>query len=327
VTVTADALLPVARRAWSGAKAVTALRRLSGGASRESWAFDVETPDGSHPLILRRLPGAASTHDTANPLSLEADLQTAAAAAGVPAAKVRARLMVGDGLGDGFLMDRIPGETLARRILRDDRYAHARRGMTAACGEILARLHGVTSPSPDLRQVGIGDDLGRYREIHDGFGEPRPVMELAFAWLAQNRPPDSAGMLVHGDFRNGNFVVDEGGIRAVLDWELAHIGDPMLDLAWVCVPAWRFGELDCPVGGFGDRADLFSAYEAAGGRVDTARVRFWEIFGTLKWGVMCQMLSYAHLNGEVNSVERAAIGRRVSETELDLLMYLDGSMP
>ena len=130
-----------------------------------------------------------------------------------------------------------------------------------------------------------------------------------------------------GTSGTATLVVSESGISAILDWELAHVGDPMLDLAWLCVPAWRFGELDRPVGGFGDRETLFAAYKAAGGKVDMDRVRFWEIFGTLKWGIMCQMLSYAHLRGEVNSVERAAIGRRVSETELDILMYLDGSMP
>ena len=114
----------------------------------------------------------------------------------------------------------------------------------------------------------------------------------------------------------------------MLDWELAHVGDPALDLAWISVPAWRFGSLDRPVGGFGTREALFAAYEAAGGApIDPGRVRFHEVFGALKWGIMCQMLCHAHLRGEVTSVERAAVGRRVSETELDILMYLDGSMP
>lgn len=97
----------------------------------------------------------------------------------------------------------------------------------------------------------------------------------------------------------------------------------MEDLGWLCVNSWRFGNRDLPVGGFGSREALFSAYEAATGQsVDPERVRFWEVFGTLRWGVMCLYLAFGHLDGSERSVERAAIGRRVSETEIDLLQLL-----
>lgn len=92
---------------------------------------------------------------------------------------------------------------------------------------------------------------------------------------------------MHGDFRNGNLIIGAEGVRAVLDWELAHLGDPMEDLGWVCVNSWRFGEIDKPVGGFGSREELFAGYEAAGRKVDPARVKFWEVMGTLRWGIMC----------------------------------------
>ncbi len=143
---------------------------------------------------------------------------------------------------------------------------------------------------------------------------------MAFRWLADRVPVDVPPGLVHGDFRNGNLVVASDGVRAVLDWELAHSGDPMEDLGWICVNSWRFGEIDRPVGGFGQREEMFAGYQAAGGAaVDPERVRWWETFGSLKWGIMCMTMYQIFRGGLDRSVERAAIGRRCSETEIDLL--------
>ena len=128
--------------------------------------------------------------------------------------------------------------------------------------------------------------------------------------------------LVHGDFRHGNLIIGPDGVRAVLDWELAHFGDPMEDLGWVCVNSWRFGEIDKPVGGFGTREELFAGYEAAGRKVDPDRVKFWEVMGTLRWGIMCCGMMQRFRIGPDHSMERAMIGRRSSETEIDLLRLL-----
>ncbi len=125
---------------------------------------------------------------------------------------------------------------------------------------------------------------------------------------------------MHGDFRNGNFIVGPEGIRSVLDWELSHLGDPVEDLGWLCVKSWRFGHVDQPVGGFGPVDVLLAAYEhAGGGTVDPEHLHYWETFGTLKWGVICEMQSFSHLHGLVRSVELAALGRRIAEMEWDLL--------
>jgi aminoglycoside phosphotransferase (APT) family kinase protein len=113
-------------------------------------------------------------------------------------------------------------------------------------------------------------------------------------------------------------------VRAVLDWELAHAGDPMEDLGWICVNSWRFGAIDNPVGGFGSREDLYAGYEAAGGApVDLKRAHFWEVLGTLRWGVICTMSGIALREGAATGLERAMIARRASETELDLLNLLE----
>ena len=159
---------------------------------------------------------------------------------------------------------------------------------------------------------------------YETIGWPNPVFALALRWLQQHRPKDPDSLsLVHGDFRHGNLMIGPDGLVGVLDWELAHLGDPMEDLAWLCVPSWRFGEIENPVGGFGQREALFAAYEAAGGQtVDPARVRFWEVLGTLQWGLMCSGMAEVFRSGADPSVERAMIGRRASEVEIDLLDYL-----
>jgi aminoglycoside phosphotransferase (APT) family kinase protein len=302
------------------------LKRLSGGASQETWAFDGTTPKGSLPLILRRAPGgtAASKRETAVPLATEAALIRLAEKAGVPVPPVRYVLEEEDGLGPGFVMDRVEGETIARKILRDETYAAARPKLARQCGKILAKLHSVPMETlPELRHSPAAAEIKQYWETYKTHGHPHPVFELAFKWLRDNVPDEDRITLVHGDFRNGNLMIGEDGVRAVLDWELAHTGDPMEDLGWICVNSWRFGNIDQPVGGFGQREDMFAGYEAAGGQpVDPERVRFWEILGTLKWGIMCTLMYEAFKTGMDRSVERAAIGRRSSETEIDLLHLL-----
>jgi aminoglycoside phosphotransferase (APT) family kinase protein len=148
------------------------------------------------------------------------------------------------------------------------------------------------------------------------------VFELAFRWLDAHCPPPTQARLVHGDFRNGNLIVGPDGLRAVLDWELAHVGDPMEDLGWICVNSWRFGAVDKPVGGFGEREALWAGYEAAGGPpVSRAHALWWEVFGTLRWGVMCAGMAAAFRSADP-SVERAVIARRASESEVDLMRLL-----
>jgi aminoglycoside phosphotransferase (APT) family kinase protein len=298
---------------------VRGLTRLSGGASRETWAFELVRPDGGvEPMILQR--DRAGAVRTGGGMKTEAALLVAAAEAGVPVPRLR--LDATDGLVGqaAFVTDRIEGETIARRILRDDAYAAARPLLAAQCGRVLAAIHRIPPDAVDgLEQQ---DQVTQFRAVLDGFDEPHPAFELGFRWLEANRPPPTRTAIVHGDFRNGNMIVGPDGIRAVLDWELAHLGDPMEDLGWLCVRAWRFGEKP-PVGGFGEREDLFAAYaEVSGTPVDPEVVRWWEVLGTLKWGVMCMIQAASHLHGFNRSVELAAIGRRVCENEHDLLELL-----
>jgi aminoglycoside phosphotransferase (APT) family kinase protein len=297
-----------------GAAQVSGLTRLSGGASRETWRF---VADG-RPLILQR-----QRAGDARDMGVEAAVVRAAGEAGMPVAELVASSNVDNPLGAAFMvLSAVEGETIARKILRDDEFSQARPLLAGQFGRALAQLHAV--PVATVPALVETDQVEQYRTMLDSLGQPHPTFELAFRWLADHRPASTARAIVHGDFRLGNVMVGPDGLRAVLDWELAHIGDPMEDLGWLCVKAWRFGSPE-PVAGVGDYADLFEAYEAAGGApIDPDVVRWWEVLGTLKWGIMCILQANAHLAGFTRSHELAAIGRRVCENEHDLFLALEG---
>ncbi|MBS3960766.1 MAG: phosphotransferase family protein [Sandarakinorhabdus sp.] len=291
---------------------------LSGGASSATYRVETETGCGLGPFIFQRV---ASAEHHGLPRGVQAVVQQRAGALGVPVAPVIALTEPADGLGDGAVTAFVPGEALAQKWLRMPEYESARAALTKQCAEALARLHAAPlSTWTDLPLSG-----GSGRDLLDAMfanylrlGVDVPAFDLAFAWLKPRMPTGPATCLAHGDFRSGNFLVDGRGLAAVLDWELAHLSVPAEDLGWLCVQAWRFGQWRLPVGGFGTREALVEAYRAAGGKVALADIHVWEVFGNLKWGMSCLQLADDHVSGRVPSVERAAIGRRVSEVAADL---------
>ncbi len=303
---------------------VASVRRLSGGASRVTSAFDLETPSGAvRALILQRVRGTGLTPRP--DIQVEANLLRAARGAGVPVADVVAAGTT-DGLNPGWLVvERLEGEAIPRRILRDEGYATARSALTDQTARALATIHAIDPTSvPGLPSA---DPLRHPLEFLDALHEVRPILELGVRWLAHGKPPESESVVVHGDFRMGNFLIDGRGLCGVLDWELAHLGDPAEDIGWLCARAWRFGGPG-RVGGFGHLDGFLATYAAAGGRpVHIDQVRWWEAYATLKWAVICLLQASAHLNGITPSVELAAIGRRVSESEWDLLALMGVAMP
>lgn len=318
-----ELLSRLAPRLASGGIDVASVSALSGGASQELWRVIVRTASGESQLVLRRAPKQRVRSELAVPIELEAELISAAYKAGVPSPRIAYVLHPQDELGAGFFMEHVEGEALGQRIVRHDSFAAVRPKLARQCGEILARIHALPRPAA-LPATPVLDVIDALERQHRAENWPRPVFELALRWLRQHAPADVAPCVVHGDFRNGNLLIGEDGVRAVLDWELAHAGDPMEDLGWICVNSWRFGAIDKPVGGFGSREDLYRGYEAAGGEpVNQARVRFWEMLGTLRWGVICTMSGVALREGAASGVERALIARRASETELDILNLLE----
>ncbi len=310
-------------RAWLGGDGIEGLARLTAGATQEIWRFDLLRGGERTPLVLRRAPGGERVSEAAVGLETEARLIEAAAAAGVPEPPVIHVLTPEDGAGHGFIMGFIEGETLGGRIAKSEALAPARTVLARQCGEILARIHRLDADAfPSLKRSTPAELIARYRDGYRAAAWPRPVFELAFRWLEEHCPGPREMKLVHGDFRNGNLMIGPEGVRAVLDWEIAHVGDPMEDLGWICANPWRFGVLDKPVGGFGEREDLWAGYEAAGGApVHRHEALFWEVFGSLRWGVMCAGMT-ASFRGPDPSVERAVIARRTSENEIDLLRLL-----
>jgi aminoglycoside phosphotransferase (APT) family kinase protein len=320
----ASRLTGVLRAAVGGSDAeVHGLRRLTGGASRETWSFDLHHGGTTDELILRRAPAGAPANKASGDLMLlEAAAIREAARVGVPEPEILAAESDVGVLGTPFIvMRRVAGETIARRILRDEQFATARSRIAGQCGAILGALHtmdtAVVPGAPDI------DALTVLRAMFEDTKVVSPTLELAFRWLRANRPESTRKVVVHGDFRLGNLIIDEQGVAAVLDWELVHLGDPMEDLGWLCVRAWRFGGPQ-PVAGVGPYDELFAAYvKASGVAIDPAVVQWWELYGTVKWGVICIVQANRHLSGAERSVELAAIGRRLCEQEYDALHLLE----
>ena len=344
--------LAAALAARLGGGEVRDLRRLSGGANMETWAFDWVPAEGvvegaakgtaesaaksavesaAEPLILRRLPAgiADGGADALLPLDLgvEAALLRLATAGGVPVPAVRAELNPGDGLGSGYLMARLPGEALPQKLFRDGRFADALAGLAADCGRALAAIHALpTDRLPaELPRAAHGARLDRLQALLADFGDVSPVLQLALGWLRERAPAAPAQpCLVHGDFRCGNLLVTPAGLEAVLDWERAHLGLPAEDLGYLCANVWRFGRSERPVGGFGHYEELLRAYrEAAGWAPAMAALHYWEVFAALDWGLVCLTMLDLHRSGRDPSLERAAVGRRLAEAEIDLLLLLE----
>lgn len=301
---------------------ISDLRRLPAGASRNTWSFDLTPQTGSVRGLILRMDAPGGFESDA--MGRETDLMVAAGAVGVPSPAIVASSTEEDDLGAAYVvMSRVEGESIPRKILRDAEYAEARRHLAAQCGQSLARIHAI---DPD-RVPGLEarDELDTWIQVLAETGRAHPAFELAIRWLDEHRPTAGPPRVVHGDFRNGNLIVDADGIQAVLDWELAHLGDPLEDLGWLCVRAWRFGE-EPVVGGFGTVEDLVAAYEVESATtVDREALHWWQVMGTLKWGILCLHQAERHRSGATRSVELAAIGRRVSENEWELLQLLPDS--
>ena len=311
---------------------LVAVERLSGGASQETYRVTARTGPSERLLAMRRAPGGIKPETATNypgPAG-EALLMRTARAAGVPEPEVYHVLTEDDGLGEGFLMEWLEGEALGARIVRSPDLVSVRPGLAYECGRILARIHAIDLAASGLDQVlarltpveCVEMNWERYRE----YGTPQPMIDYAARWLLDNLPSTGTSALVHNDFRNGNLMVSADsptGVVAVLDWETAHIGDPMRDLGWICTNSWRFGKSDLPVGGFGHYDDLIAGYESVSQTpVDRDVLKFWEVYGSFWWAVGCLGMAEHYRTGPDNTVERPAIGRRSSECQVDCVNLL-----
>ena len=298
-------------------KKIKQLIHLTGGASADINRIILANDDE---LIVRRTLSQEKSV-MAIPKILEAKIQKVVKKNGAPVPAIIFEFSEGEKIGEGYVMEAIPGETIPRKILRDKKFASAREKLPFEIGKSLAKIH--QTQLDDLKaldQVTFSDSLGKLFQVYLSFNQPQPVFDLAFKWLEAQKLTEYGDVLVHGDFRFGNFIISEENLESIIDWELAHIGNPMEDLGWLCVRSWRFGNVEKRVGGLGDIKDLIAGYESNSDiKIDESQLDIWQLYGSLRWGVICMMQTFAHLSGMVNSVEKAAIGRRVSETEFDLM--------
>jgi aminoglycoside phosphotransferase (APT) family kinase protein len=323
--------------AAGGSTEILALKPIAGGASRETWTLDAHItagPEaGQHALVLR-MDLASSMNPDALERTQEYALLAVAHDAGVLAPRPRYLDPDGTALGRPFLlMDRVEGESIGARVVRRPDFAEARKRLPQHMAQQLARIHSIDTstsglemlPRPPAGCTPAQHAIDAVRTQLKTIGVHSPALEFGVRWLEQHAPAHTEQVLIHGDFRIGNLIVGPEGLRAVIDWEFAHIGDSHEDLAWPCVRDWRFGNDAAHLGGVSDLEPFLTAYEAASGRtVDRTAVRYWEIMGNVRWAATCHAQAHRHLSGADPSVELVSLGRRAAEMELEFLTLIEG---
>jgi len=288
---------------------------LAGGASKEAWAVDAD----GEPLLVRRA-AASVIHRHTLSLADEFAVLEAAHEAGVKVPRPVRYIADLDGR-EAFVMERLEGETIGRRIVQREDLAAARERLPEQMADELAAIHAISrSAVPFLHAA----SLERMVEELDEVGEPHPAIELGLWWLREHRPPPREPVVVHGDYRIGNLVVDEHGLAGVLDWEFAHLDDPVRDLAFGCVRAWRFGVPQKRLGGVGPVEPYLERYnELTGLEVGLDELDYWELAGNVGWAIGCLTQMQRHLSGQDRSVELAILGRLGAEVEYEIVNLLE----
>lgn len=148
-----------------------------------------------------------------------------------------------------------------------------------------------------------------------------PILEWALIWFRAHAPRAPRIGVVHGDYRIGNFLERDGRITAILDWELVHLGDPMEDLGWICLQAWRGrSPYLCHLL---TRDELMQKYQKLTGMpIDGAALHYWEVFGTFKLAVMHLGASYCFETRDFNDLRMAGMGFQLPR----MLLQLEAAM-
>lgn len=302
---------------------VQGLKRLAAGVSSQAWTFDLSVGKKVSSFIMHRTLGEEA-FDLTITRKQQAEIQAEASQCGVSIPPILFVIAAKDGLGDGHVSGYLEGETVPHKIQSDPGFKALRENFIDQTTSALATIHKTKLNKLDHIIVkDISRHLELYQKIYERNNTPVPIFDYTFNWLKANQPDEMTPCLVHGDFRMENLLVDSDKIVAVLNWENAHIGDLYEDLSWIAVPPWRYKFRDKPIAGLGDYHEFYQAYEKySGHKVDVDRAHYWLVLNQLKWGMMCMFMTFQHITGDDPSLERAAIGRRISETEVDLIKIL-----
>ena len=307
---------------------VTDLNAVSAGARRFNALLSATTASGTTRYALTMIPTASiQLLDVAD----EASVRQLAESAGVPVPHIHHVCTDESVLGGPFFISiAVEGETVPRRVLRlIEQHDNLGSLITRQIGTAHADLHSIpesNAPRTLLPDSGLGPIAHALSQVDEGLSElltPSPAFSFCARWLERNAPIEPAwSTIVHSDVRNGNIIVGQDGLRAILDWEGSRIGDRMEDLAWTTQRMWRFREDHLPIGGFGTINDLRTAYLERGGEWDDDRFHWWRVLLTVRWGLGMAGQSRSHLDGSFVSIVMSASARRMAELEFDALQLL-----
>ena len=318
----------LAGAAGAAAARVVSDVQLTGGAIQDNRLLLVEFAGGvlagRQELVLRRdaPSGVAVSHGKAEEFAL---LKTAfEAGVTVPEPLF---LCLDKRLGRPFyIMRKVEGEARGHRLVREPAILGDGAAVAERLGEELGRIHGITPPRPDLDFLPLPEGspalaaVAAYRAHLDALEWWDPALEWGLRWCELSAPPAGELVLVHQDFRTGNYMVDAGRLTAVLDWEFCAWGDPMSDLGWFCAKCWRFGRDELEAGGIGPREAFYRGYRRTSGReIDGEAVAYWEVMAHLRWAVIALQQGQRHASGVEESLDLALTGRRAETLAWDVL--------
>lgn len=301
---------------------IVGLERMSGGAVQENWALDVEIGGRLVNWVLRT-DAPAAVRESASRAQEFAVLQ---AMQGADVLAPRALYLCDEPAITGrrfFIMERLPGVAAGHRVTRDRALVPDPGRLARELAANLARLHRIKPPHPQLdflRTMHARDNIAHYRGYLDAHPDAHPVLEWGLRWCELNAPATEETTFIHRDYRTGNYLVHEGRLAGVLDWEFPAFGNPLEDVGWLCARCWRFARPDLAVGGIARLEDFLPEYEHVSGRKVTASdLVYWQVMAHLRWAVIALQQAQRHLSGTEPSLELALTGHILGDLELEIL--------
>ena len=312
----------IAHAAGARSATVTAFERMSGGAVQENWALDAELDGVAHRWVLRTDARATVRESLtrAQEFAVLKVVHEAQVLAPEPLYLCEDPGVTGQPF---FIMQRLPGVTAGHRVTRDAKLVPDPARLSREVAANLARLHRIGPPHAGLgflKTMLAADCIDHYRRYLDTLPHPYPVLEWGLRWCELNLPQREETTFVHRDYRTGNYLVHDGHLSGVLDWEFSAFGNPLEDLGWICVRYWRFARPDLAVGGIAGVADFVPEYERVSGRRVTAQdLNYWTVMGNVRWAVIALQQLERHLSGSEPLLEQALTGHVVGEIEHEIL--------